>query len=88
MSCNTNGAPGQRGEQKGGRTAAAARLVPKVSFGLSAAILAGVVIATVSPGPSASTPGSEGVMVTAGLSGVINGAGGNTPVTMQTACCA
>jgi hypothetical protein len=91
MSCDMNGAPGQRAERDGGRAAAAARLVPKVSFGLSAAILAGVLIVALPPASSPGAPGSAGVTVTAGLNGpgAINGAGGNPPpVANQTACCA
>ena len=92
MSCDTNGAPGQRAERDGGWAAAAARLVPKVSFGLSAAVLAGVVITAVPPASSLGAPGSTGVLVTAGLSGAgaINWAGGNPPppVPSQSACCA
>jgi hypothetical protein len=87
MSCDTNGAPGQRAKRNRDWAAAAARLVPKVSFGLSAAVLAGVVIGTVPPASSPSAPGSAGVMVTAGLA-PISGTGGGTPIGNQSACCA
>jgi hypothetical protein len=89
MSCNRNGAPGQCDEEPGGRADGTARLLPKLSFGLSAAILAGVVIVAVAPVPSASAAGQGSVMATAGLNGAFDGPGGFTPTTMQqTACCA
>jgi hypothetical protein len=89
MSCNRNDAPGQCDEQPGGRAGGPARLLPKLSFGLSAAILAGVVVVAVAPVPSASAAGPGSVMATAGLSGAFDGPGGLAPTTMQqTACCA
>jgi hypothetical protein len=64
------------------------RLIPKVTFGISAAVLAGVFVVAVAPGPSAALAGSERVLTTASLVAVINGTGGDIPSTNETACCA
>lgn len=54
-----------------------ARLLPKVTFGLGAAVLAGVVVVTVPTAPAVPT--------TAGLGAVINAITGNS--LFQTTCC-
>jgi hypothetical protein len=67
--------------------AAGPRLIPRVAFGVSVAVLAGVVIVTIPsayPGPAGSGP----IMTTTALGGVIDGIGTGTPLTNETACCA
>lgn len=68
-----------------------AALFPKVTFGLSAAVLAGVMVVTVPGVPdalgaqSATGAATQQVMTTAGLGAVINAAAGITPY--ETTCC-
>jgi len=89
MSCNRNGAPGRCDQPADARPASGGRLLPKVTFGLSAAILAGVVVVAVTPAAPAGAAAPESVMATAGLSGAFGGPGGfSTTLPMQTACCA
>lgn len=58
-----------------------ARLVPRVTFGLGVAVLAGLAVAPVTPGPAASAP--EHAVVTTSLSPAINELG-HSP---WTTCC-
>ncbi|HLX50515.1 MAG TPA: hypothetical protein VKS82_19485 [Streptosporangiaceae bacterium] len=57
---------GPRGQQEPARAASMARLLPSVTFGMRAAVLAGVVVAGVPAAANALSPA-----VTAGLSGPI-----------------
>jgi hypothetical protein len=61
------------------------RLLPKVTFGLSAAVLAGVVVVTVPAAPSAVGEAAPQVMTTAGLGAVINVVTGSAA--RETTCC-
>ena len=75
--------PGDRNERN---ETAGPRLIPRVAFGVGAAVLAGVVIVTIPPAYSG--PGGSGpVMTTTALGAVMNGTGG-PPNTNETACCA
>ena len=63
-----------------------ARLVPRAAFGLSAALLAGVVVVAVQPGGPAAKGAPEQVLAAAGLSAPINEViGGDNPA--LTTCC-
>lgn len=73
--------PGKDSETQG------PRLIPKVTFGLGAAILAGVVVVSVAPSASAGAAGAERVVTTGALSGAINAAGGVGMAGAQTTCC-
>ncbi|MCW2893509.1 MAG: hypothetical protein JWO75_2998 [Actinomycetia bacterium] len=63
------------------------RLLPKITFGTSAAILSGVIVVAVAPVSSAAQPGAEQVMTTSTLGGVINAAAGPSIASVQTTCC-
>jgi len=75
MTDNDNSAPHQTGK---------ARLLPKVTFGLGAAVLAGVVVVTVPAAPTA-TGAAGTVTTTAALSAAINAVTGAG--ILQTTCC-
>ena len=62
-----------------------ARLLPTVTFGLSAAVLAGVVVVTVPAAPSTAGQAAPQVMTTAGLGAVINVVTGSAA--RETTCC-
>lgn len=61
-----------------------ARLVPKVTFGLGVAVLTGLSVVTVAPGPAAY--GAEPAVTTITLGAAINAA--MSPDTMTTCCTA
>jgi hypothetical protein len=84
MTENENSGAHQIGELGEQRASGKVRLLPKVTFGLGAAVLAGVVVVTV---PSASTvTGAAGsVTTTVGLGAVINAVSGNSM--FLTTCC-
>jgi hypothetical protein len=64
------------------------RLIPKVTFGLGAAILAGVAVVSVAPGASAAAlTGMERVMTTAALGAGINAASGASLAGPESTCC-
>lgn len=81
---NENSIERQAGELDELRSSGRARLLPRVTFGLGAAVLAGVVVVTVPAAPTAA--GAAGtVTTTVGLGAVINGVTGNG--IFQTTCC-
>ena len=84
MTENENIGEHQTGELEERRSSGKVRLLPKVTFGLGAAVLAGVVVVTVPAAPTAA--GAAGnVTTTAGLGAVINAVTGNG--IFQTTCC-
>jgi len=65
-----------------------ARLFPKVTFGLGAAVLTGVMVVTVPVAPvgaSATSAPSQRITTTVGLGAVINAVAGSTAY--ETTCC-
>lgn len=74
----------EAGEFEKRRSVAKARLLPKVTFGLGAAVLAGVVVVTV-PAASTTTGATGSTTTTVGLGAVINAITGNG--ILQTTCC-
>jgi hypothetical protein len=85
MTGNENSAQRQAGRVEERQSSAMARLLPKVTFGLGAAVLAGVVVVTVPVAPSATGVTDHGVTTTSGLGAAINAVIGITP--FQTTCC-
>jgi hypothetical protein len=84
MTANENSGAHQSGELEEQRLSGRVRLLPKVTFGLGAAVLAGVVVVTVPTAPTAA--GAAGtVTTTVGLGAVINAVTGNG--IFQTTCC-
>ena len=84
MTENENSGEHQSGELEERRLSGKIRLLPKVTFGLGAAVLAGVVVVTVPAAPTAT--GAAGTLTTtAGLGAVINAVTGNG--ISQTTCC-
>ena len=84
MTENENSAQHQTGELEERPSSGKVRLLPKVTFGLGAAVLAGVVVVTVPTAPA--VVGAAGtVSTTAGLGAVINAVTGNG--IFQTTCC-
>jgi hypothetical protein len=73
--------PGKDDESQG------PRLIPKVTFGLGTAILAGVVVVSVAPSASAALTGVERVMTTAALGAGINAASGASLAGPESTCC-
>lgn len=69
---------GPCGQQEPARAASMARLLPSVTFGMRAAVLAGVVVAAIPAAANAASP-----TVTAGLSGPITQVAGMA----LTTCC-
>ena len=84
MTDNENSVAHQTGELEERRLPGKVRLLPKVTFGLGAAVLAGVVVVTVPTAPTA-TGAVGSVTTTAGLGAVINAVTGNG--IFQTTCC-
>jgi hypothetical protein len=84
MTENENTVERQTGELEERRSSGKVRLLPKVTFGLSAAVLAGVVVVTVPAAPTA-TVAAGTLTTTAGLGAVINAVTGNG--IFQTTCC-
>jgi len=88
MTENENRAAHQNGDLAERRSGGRARLLPQVTFGLGAAVLAGAVAVTV-PAASAAGPAAGGasgtVTVTVGLGAVINAVAGTGM--LQTTCC-
>ena len=83
MTENENSAERQTGELDQRRQSARARLLPKVTFGLSAAVLALAVVVAVPIAPSAVGAAGQRVMTTVGLDAVIN----SVVSSPQTTCC-
>jgi len=79
MTENDNSVAHPAGQAEEQRSPGKARLLPKVTFGLGAAVLDGVVVVSV---PAA---GAGTVTTTAGLGAVINAVTGNG--IFQTTCC-
>ena len=84
MTENENSVAHPTGELEERRSPGKVRLLPKVTFGLGAAVLAGVVVVTV-PTASTATGATGTVSTTAGLGAVINAVTGNG--IFQTTCC-
>jgi hypothetical protein len=84
MTDNKNGVERQTGELEERRSSGKLRLLPKVTFGLGAAVLAGVTVVTVPAAPTAAGA-TVTVTTTAGLGAVINAVTGNG--IFQTTCC-
>jgi hypothetical protein len=84
MTENENSMSPPTGEAEEQRSPAKARLLPKVTFGLGAAVLAGVVVVSVPTAPAA-TGATGSVTTTVGLGAVINAVTGNG--IFQTTCC-
>ena len=72
------------GELAERRSSGKVRVLPRVTFGLGAALLAGVVVVTVSPAPTA-TGAAATVATTAGLGAAVNAVTGNGM--LLTTCC-
>jgi hypothetical protein len=88
MTENENSAEYQAGELEERRPSGKVRLLPKVTFGLGTAVLAGVVVVSVPTTTTATAPatGAAGaVATTVGLGAVINAVTGNG--IFQTTCC-
>jgi len=76
---------GTQGETGHRAPSGAARLLPKVTFGLGAAVLAGVVIVSVpTVPPAARSAGQPVVATTAGLGAPLNAVGASE---LETTCC-
>jgi hypothetical protein len=85
MTGNENSVTRQTGELADQRPPGRAGLLPKVTFGLGAAVLAGVVtVAVPAAAPAAASAGGS-VSVTVGLGAVINAVTGTGLA--QTTCC-
>lgn len=84
MTDNDNSVAQQTGIAGEQRPSGKARLLPKVTFGLGAAVLAGVVVVTVPTAPTA-TGAAGRTTTTVGLGAVINSVTGNG--IFQTTCC-
>jgi hypothetical protein len=66
-------------EEQHRRSGSPARLLPRVTSGLGIAVLTGIAVVTVTPGPAAR--GAKHIVTTAALGAAINGAGiGSTPM--------
>jgi hypothetical protein len=85
MNTSDSGPAHQAGEAGPRAPSGAARLFPKVTFGLGAAVLAGVVVVSVPPVPLAARAAGQPVMATtAGLGPAINAVGASA---IETTCC-
>jgi hypothetical protein len=73
------------GNENGPQESGMARLLPRVTFGLSAAVLAGVVAVSIPVAGTADGTGPQVVVTTAGLNAAINAVAG--PATKETTCC-
>jgi hypothetical protein len=74
-----------QGEDAGGRRpSGAARLLPRVTFGLGTAVLAGVAIVSVPAAAPAAGLAGQPAMTTAGLGAAVNVAGS---AVAETTCC-
>jgi hypothetical protein len=82
---NSAGQPAPAGAGSVERKAdGAARLLPRVTFGLGAAVLAGVVAVSVPVAPAGATEAAaQQLVTTAGLDAAINGI---TPLSLTTCC--
>jgi hypothetical protein len=88
MTENENSAARQHGNPEVRRPSGHGRLLPKVTFGLGAAVLAGAVAVTVPAAPAAAAAAGSAtgtVTVTVGLGAVINVVAGTGM--LQTTCC-
>lgn len=86
MTENENSVEPQTGKPEEPRSSGKVRLLPKVTFGLGAAVLAGAVVVTVPAAPvAAGAAGTGTVTVTVGLGAVINAVTGTGM--SQTTCC-